>query len=109
MKSFLCLFLSLCLSQCRILFKTEDPSTETKFKTDTLDHIPLNPEKLRKETLPARHPVNPPSQPKMKYFWKNRHNSQRKYWPEQREEVKMRKNMKPTKRRQIVTEDIRSC
>ena len=51
------------------------------------------------EALPSRDPANHPSQPKMKYLWKIRHNSQRKYWPGQREEVRMRKNMKPTKGR----------
>ena len=86
MKSFLSLFLSLFLSECRTFINT-DLSTD------------LKQDKLRMETLPGTDLANHPSQPKMKYLWKNRHNFQRKYWPGQREEVKMRKNMKPTKGR----------
>ena len=104
MKIFLSLFLSLFLSECRT-FINMDP---TNSNTNTSDHeavqIPLKQEKLRKETLalPGTFLVTL-SQPKIKYFWKKKHNSQRKYWPEQQEEVKMRKNMKPTKGRDSKT------
>ena len=81
MKCFLSLFLSLFLSECRTFINMDLNSN-----TDTADHEAVT-----------------PSQPKIKYFWKKKHYSQRKYWPEKQEEVKTRKNMKPTKGRDSKT------
>ena len=58
---------------------------------------------LNSNTDTADHEAVTPSQPKIKYFWKKKHYSQRKYWPEKQEEVKTRKNMKPTKGRDSKT------
>ena len=88
MKSFLSLFLSLFLFECRS-FINMDPSTA------------LKKDKMRKETLAGTDRANHPSQPKMKYLWRNIHNFQRKYRPEHLEEVKLSQNMKPRKDSQI--------
>ena len=78
MKSLLGLFLSLVLSQCRTFINTD-----------------------LSRALPGTDRANPPSQPEMKYLWRNSRSqsSLKTYWPEEPEEVKLRRNKKLTKGR----------